>query len=401
MHDDLFHTLQEAPADPILGVSERFARDTRAEKVNLGVGAYLDANGNPTTLDVVRQEETALAGTPGGSRHYYGPMSGDAALRCAVQELLFGPESEIIRSKRAATVQTLGGTGALRLAGDLLASRLSCTVGATSNPTWDNHNALFAASGLKVLRYRYYKPEIGIDFEGLIEDLQRLPEKSVTLLHACCHNPTGYDLNCDQWHEVLEVCRKKHLIALLDIAYQGFGDGLAEDTYAVRLFARSGLNFFVSSSFSKNFGLYGERIGALTVVTQNEKESHAVLTQAENLVRCSYSNPPLHGARIVRNILTDPVKKAAWENEVTGMRQRIRTMRVTLARAMKEIGAKRDFSFIARQKGMFSYTGFTSEQIERLAGEFGIYAVQNGRICLCGLNDTNIAYVARAFAAVL
>lgn len=224
MHDDLFHTLDEAPADPILSVSARFARDNRAEKVNLGVGAYLDTNGNPTTLEVVRQEETALAGTPGGSRHYYGPMSGDAALRGAVQELLFGADSEIVRSKRAATVQTLGGTGALRLAGDLLASRLSCTVGATSNPTWDNHNALFAASGLKVLRYRYYKPEVGVDFEGLIEDLQALPEKSVTLLHACCHNPTGYDLNSDQWNEVLDVCRKNHLIALLDIAYQGFGD---------------------------------------------------------------------------------------------------------------------------------------------------------------------------------
>lgn len=401
MNEDLFSTLREAPADPILGVSERFARDTRDEKVNLGVGAYLDENGNPTTLTVVRNEETALAATAGGSRHYYGPMSGDAVLRNAVQQLLFGSESEIIRSHRAATIQTLGGTGALRLAGDLLFTRCACTVGATSNPTWGNHNALFAASGLKVLRYRYYTPKGGVDFSGLTQDLNALPDKSVVLLHACCHNPTGYDLTKAQWDEVLDICRKNHLIALLDIAYQGFGDGLVEDTYAVRLFARSGLDFCVASSFSKNFGLYGERIGALTVVTQNEKEAHAVLTNAESLVRSSYSNPPLHGARIVRNVLTDPEKKVAWEKEVAGMRNRIRTMRITLAQNIKEIGAKRDFSFITRQKGMFSYTGFTPEQIERLAREFGIYAVSNGRICLCGLNDKNIAYVAEAFSAVL
>ena len=401
MNEDLFSTLREAPADPILGVSERFARDTRDEKVNLGVGAYLDENGNPTTLTVVRNEETALAATAGGSRHYYGPMSGDAVLRNAVQQLLFGSESEIIRSHRAATIQTLGGTGALRLAGDLLFTRCACTVGATSNPTWGNHNALFAASGLKVLRYRYYTPKGGVDFSGLTQDLNALPDKSVVLLHACCHNPTGYDLTKAQWDEVLDICRKNHLIALLDIAYQGFGDGLVEDTYAVRLFARSVLDFCVASSFSKNFGLYGERIGALTVVTQNEKEAHAVLTNAESLVRSSYSNPPLHGARIVRNVLTDPEKKGAWEKEVAGMRNRIRTMRITLAQNIKEIGAKRDFSFITRQKGMFSYTGFTPEQIERLAREFGIYAVSNGRICLCGLNDKNIAYVAEAFSAVL
>ena len=401
MNEDLFSTLREAPADPILGVSERFARDTRDEKVNLGVGAYLDENGNPTTLTVVRNEETALAATAGGSRHYYGPMSGDAVLRNAVQQLLFGSESEIIRSHRAATIQTLGGTGALRLAGDLLFTRCACTVGATSNPTWGNHNALFAASGLKVLRYRYYTPKGGVDFSGLTQDLNALPDKSVVLLHACCHNPTDYDLTKAQWDEVLDICRKNHLIALLDIAYQGFGDGLVEDTYAVRLFARSGLDFCVASSFSKNFGLYGERIGALTVVTQNEKEAHAVLTNAESLVRSSYSNPPLHGARIVRNVLTDPEKKGAWEKEVAGMRNRIRTMRITLAQNIKEIGAKRDFSFITRQKGMFSYTGFTPEQIERLAREFGIYAVSNGRICLCGLNDKNIAYVAEAFSAVL
>lgn len=401
MNEDLFSTLREAPADPILGVSERFARDTRDEKVNLGVGAYLDENGNPTTLTVVRNEETALAATAGGSRHYYGPMSGDAVLRNAVQQLLFGSESEIIRSHRAATIQTLGGTGALRLAGDLLFTRCACTVGATSNPTWGNHNALFAASGLKVLRYRYYTPKGGVDFSGLTQDLNALLDKSVVLLHACCHNPTGYDLTKAQWDEVLDICRKNHLIALLDIAYQGFGDGLVEDTYAVRLFARSGLDFCVASSFSKNFGLYGERIGALTVVTQNEKEAYAVLTNAESLVRSSYSNPPLHGARIVRNVLTDPEKKGAWEKEVAGMRNRIRTMRITLAQNIKEIGAKRDFSFITRQKGMFSYTGFTPEQIERLAREFGIYAVSNGRICLCGLNDKNIAYVAEAFSAVL
>ena len=401
MNEDLFSTLREAPADPILGVSERFARDTRDEKVNLGVGAYLDENGNPTTLTVVRNEETALAATAGGSRHYYGPMSGDAVLRNAVQQLLFGSESEIIRSHRAATIQTLGGTGALRLAGDLLFTRCACTVGATSNPTWGNHNALFAASGLKVLRYRYYTPKGGVDFSGLTQDLNALPDKSVVLLHACCHNPTGYDLTKAQWDEVLDICRKNHLIALLDIAYQGFGDGLVEDTYAVRLFARSGLDFCVASSFSKNFGLYGERIGALTVVTQNEKEAYAVLTNAESLVRSSYSNPPLHGARIVRNVLTDPEKKGAWEKEVAGMRNRIRTMRITLAQNIKEIGAKRDFSFITRQKGMFSYTGFTPEQIERLAREFGIYAVSNGRICLCGLNDKTIAYVAEAFSAVL
>ena len=401
MSKTIFSAIEPAPADPILGVAVRFAADTRPFKVNLGVGAYLDENGKPVTLNVVRHEESKLAQTPGGCLHYYGPMSGNPTLRHATQELLFGADSEILSSRRAATVQSLGGTGAIRLAADILHTLCGCSVGATSNPTWGNHNSILKAAGMTAVRYRYFNPAGGVDFSGLMQDLQSLPEKSVPILHACCHNPTGYDLTQEQWKEVLSVCEKQHLIPLLDIAYQGFGEGLKEDAMAVRLFAQSGIDFLVSSSFSKNFSLYGERVGALTVVTQSESEAQKIISNAEALARSNYSNPPLHGARIVGNVLSDPQKKADWEKEVTTMRERIRNMRTALSEAVEKAGAKRDFGFITQQKGMFSFTGFTPEQIERLEKEFGIYAVKNGRICLCGLNAQNVQYVAESFAAVL
>ncbi len=397
----LFSAIEGAPLDPILSVGARIAADPREGKVNLSVGAYLDENGKPTTLKVVKDEEERLAQTEGGVRHYYGPMRGDPVLCEATQKLIFGADSEVVKSHRALTVQTLGGTGAIWLASDMMHGLCGATHGVSSNPTWENHLAIMRSSGIETKHYRYLAKDGGVDFAGLIEDLAALPKKTLTILHACCHNPTGYDLTHEQWKEVLSVCEKKDLIPLLDIAYQGFGEGLTEDAYAVRLFAESGMDFLVSSSFSKNFGLYGERVGALTLVTQNEKEANALLSNAESFVRCSYSNPPLHGASIVRAVLSDEVKRAAWEKEVNQMRERLMRMRIAFTEAMKDVGAKRDFSFVAKQRGMFSFTGLTAEQVERLAAEHGVYAVSNSRVCLCGLNESNIKRTAEAFAAVL
>ena len=400
MTDNLFAGLTPAPADPILGVTEKFRADPRPQKVNLGVGVYLTEEGKTPLLDVVKEAEVALAQS--NQPHGYIPISGLPGYCSAVQKMIFGADSEVVLSGRAVTVQTLGGTGALKVGMDLMHSVCGETHGVSSVPTWGNHNALLKLAGFKVGGYRYYDAaNDGVDFDGMMQDLRALPPKTLVILHSCCHNPTGYDLTAQQWDEVIDLCRKHNLTPFLDMAYQGFRDGLEEDAAAIHQFAKSGLDFLLSTSFSKSFNLYGERIGALTVVTQSASEAAVVLTQIKSVIRANYSNPPSHGARIVERVLSDPAKYQQWLGELTQMRTRIRTMRNMLADEMARIGAKRDFSFVTRQNGMFSFTGLSPEQIDRLAAEYGIYAVRNGRICICGLNTKNVEYVAKSIAAVL
>lgn len=400
MSDSLFSRVDAVPDDPILSLTGKFLADPRSCKVNLGVGMYLNEDGVTPVLDVVREAKEAILKDQ--QPHTYIPQTGLPLYDSVVQKLIFGSDSEIVATKRAVTVQTLGGTGALKLGVDLMRNACALTLGATSKPTWTNHNDILSLAGFKVTGYRYYNSETkSVDFEAMREDLLALPEKTLVILHACCHNPTGYDLEPSQWEEVIEICRARNLVPFLDMAYQGFKAGLEEDAQTIRLFAKSGLSFLAASSFSKSFNLYGERVGALTVVTQSEDEALRVKSHLKRCARANYSNPPSFGAHIVERVLSDPEKFAAWEKELACMRNRILKMRQALADEMLALGAKRDFSFVTRQAGMFSFTGFTPEQVDRLAEEFGIYAVRNGRICVCGLNEHNVSYVARSFTSVL
>lgn len=400
MSDSLFSRVDAVPDDPILSLTGKFLADPRSCKVNLGVGMYLNEDGVTPVLDVVREAKEAILKDQ--QPHTYIPQTGLPLYDSLVQKLIFGSDSEIVATKRAVTVQTLGGTGALKLGVDLMRSACALTLGATSKPTWTNHNDILSLAGFKVTGYRYYNSETKtVDFEAMREDLLALPENTLVILHACCHNPTGYDLEPSQWEEVIEICRARNLVPFLDMAYQGFKAGLEEDAQTIRLFAKSGLSFLTASSFSKSFNLYGERVGALTVVTQSEDKALRVKSHLKRCARANYSNPPSFGARIVERVLSDPEKFAAWEKELAFMRNRILKMRQALADEMLALGAKRDFSFVTRQAGMFSFTGFTPEQVDRLAEEFGIYAVRNGRICVCGLNEHNVSYVARSFTSVL
>lgn len=400
MSDSLFSRVDAVPDDPILSLTGKFLADPRSCKVNLGVGMYLNEDGVTPVLDVVREAKEAILKDQ--QPHTYIPQTGLPLYDSVVQKLIFGSDSEIVATKRAVTVQTLGGTGALKLGVDLMRSACALTFGATSKPTWTNHNDILSLAGFKVTGYRYYNSETKtVDFEAMREDLLALPENTLVIMHACCHNPTGYDLEPSQWEEVIEICRARNLVPFLDMAYQGFKAGLEEDAQTIRLFAKSGLSFLAASSFSKSFNLYGERVGALTVVTQSEEEALRVKSHLKRCARANYSNPPSFGARIVERVLSDPENFAAWEKELACMRNRILKMRQALADEMLALGAKRDFSFVTRQAGMFSFTGFTPEQVDRLAEEFGIYAVRNGRICVCGLNEHNVSYVARSFTSVL
>ncbi len=400
MTDTLFSGIVSAPADPILGVSEKFKADPRPEKVNLSVGMYLNEEGKTPILNVVKEAEAALA--QAAIAHTYIPMSGLPGYDKVVQQMVFGADSEVVLSGRAATIQSLGGTGALKVGMDFMHHVVGCTIGSTSKPTWGNHNSLLGMAGYEVRGYRYFDAANGgIDYAGMMEDLKALPAKTLVVLHSCCHNPTGYDLTQAQWKEVIEVCQKGGLIPFLDMAYQGFREGLKQDAMAIRMFAESGMSFLVATSYSKSFNLYCERIGALTVVTQSAAEAAIVLSQLKSVIRCNYSNPPAYGGRIVMHVLSDPARFAMWEEEVAGMRLRIKQMRKALADELARIGAKRDFSFITQQAGMFSFTGLSPEQVARLADEFGVYAVKNGRICICGLTTRNVEYAAKAIASVL
>ena len=399
MTDNLFAQVAAAPEDPILGVGQQFRADPRANKVNLSVGVYQTEEGKIPVLRSVREAETRLynACRP----HGYGPISGNPDLGRYIQALLFGEDSEIIRTGRACTVQSLGGTGAVKLAADLLHVVLGKTKAATSVPTWGNHNTIMRQAGFDLSHYAYYNKADGtIAYEQLVGDLRALPPGTVVVLHACCHNPTGLDFTAEQWQEILDTVIARGLVPLLDIAYQGFGSGLEEDAASIRMFAKSGISFLVASSFSKSFSLYGERVGGLTVVCQNADEAARVLSQIKQMARANYSNPPTFGGNLVAEVLGDAALTAQWKEDLTAMRIRIRQMRDRLAAAMAELGSPRDFSFVQKQNGMFSFTGFTAEQVEQLKKEFGIYAVSNGRICICGLNTRNVDYVARAFTEI-
>lgn len=389
-----------APRDPILGLNEAFNADARGNKVNLGVGVYCDDNGKIPLLAAVRAaEKTRLEAMPARG---YQPIEGPASYNQAVQNLLFGNESPLLKDGRVVTIEALGGTGALKVGADYLRRLLPEAAVYISDPSWENHRALFESAGFRVENYPYYDAATrGVNFAGMQSCLQALPAGSIVVLHACCHNPTGADLSEAQWKEVVGTVRARGLVAFIDMAYQGFADGIEPDALALKLFADSGLQFFVSSSFSKSFSLYGERVGALSIVTASKEESVRVLSQVKRIVRTNYSNPPTHGGAVVAAVLASPELRKTWEDELAGMRDRIRAMRTGLVEKLKARGVSQDFSFVAQQRGMFSYTGLTSDQVERLKTEFGIYAVSTGRICLAALNTKNLDYVADAIAAVI
>ncbi|MBB6341788.1 aromatic-amino-acid transaminase [Pseudomonas fluvialis] len=396
----LFSAVEMAPRDPILGLNEAFNADTRANKINLGVGVYFTDEGRIPLLRAVAEAEKAriAAHAPRG----YLPIEGIASYDSAVQKLLFGADSPLLAEGRVVTTQSIGGTGALKSGADFLKRLLPNATVAISDPSWENHRALFESAGFPVQNYRYYDAAShGVNRAGLLEDLKNLPARSIIVLHACCHNPTGVDLSLDDWKAVLEVLREREHVPFLDIAYQGFGDGIEEDASAVRLFAESGLNFFVSSSFSKSFSLYGERVGALSIVTNSKEEAGRVLSQVKRVIRTNYSNPPTHGATVVGNVLNSPELRAMWEQELGEMRQRIRGMRQAFVEQLSAVAPQHDFSFVTRQRGMFSYSGLNAAQVERLKDEYAIYAVGTGRICVAALNSHNLANVTQAIAKVL
>ncbi|MDQ5881472.1 MAG: aromatic-amino-acid transaminase [Pseudomonadota bacterium] len=400
MSSSIFAAVEMAPRDPILGLNESFNADTRTTKVNLGVGVYFDDNGKIPLLAAVKAAEDARvkAALPRG----YQPIEGAPAYNQAVQNLLFGKDSALLANGQVITAQALGGTGALKIGADYL-KRLSPNAKVyISDPSWENHRALFESAGFVVENYPYYDAATrGVNFDGMKACLNGLPAGSIIILHACCHNPTGADLSDAQWQEVVELCRSRSLVPFLDMAYQGFADGIDADAVAVRAFSASGLQFFVSSSFSKSFSLYGERVGALSIVTAGKDESARVMSQVKRVIRTNYSNPPIHGGALVAAVLSTPELRQQWETELAGMRDRIRAMRTGLVDAIKAAGVAQDFSFVVQQRGMFSYTGLSAAQVEVLKNDFGIYAVSTGRICLAALNTKNIGYVAGAIAKVL
>lgn len=400
MSSSIFAAVEMAPRDPILGLNEAFNADTRSTKVNLGVGVYFTDEGKIPLLGAVKAAEKArLEAAPARG---YQPIEGAAAYNNAVAALLFGNDSPLLANGQTLTVEALGGTGALKVGADYLKRLLPNATVYISDPSWENHRALFEAAGFPVNNYAYYDASTrGVNFEGMLADLRKMPAQSIVVLHACCHNPTGADLTASQWEQVVAAVKERNLVAFMDMAYQGFADGIKEDAVALDLFAASGLQFLVSSSFSKSFSLYGERVGALTIVAASKDEASRVLSQVKRVVRTNYSNPPTHGGAIVAAVLASPELRKQWEEELAGMRLRIREMRKGLVEKLAARGVKQDFSFVLKQRGMFSYTGLSAEQVERMKTEFGVYAVSTGRVCIAALNSKNIDYVADAIASVL
>jgi aromatic-amino-acid transaminase len=389
-----------APRDPILGLTEAFNADVNPRKVNLGVGVYYDENGKVPLLECVRRAENMLF-EQAAPRNYL-PIDGLPAYDRAVRELVFGPESAALKENRIVTVQTLGGTGGLKVGADFLRRVAPSAEAWISDPTWENHRGLFENAGFKVQAYAYYDAKThGVNFDGMLAALRSMPTGSVVVLHACCHNPTGADLSSVQWESVIREVASRGLIPFLDIAYQGFGEGLEADGAAVRGFVRAGIPVFVSSSFSKSLSLYGERVGSLSVVASSAEEAERVLSQLKRLVRTNYSNPPTHGGRIVATVLTTPALRSLWEQELGAMRERIREMRRQLVAKLATRLSKPDFSFIERQRGMFSYTGLTREQVVRLREEHAVYMIESGRVCVAALNGKNIDYSADCIARVV
>ncbi|QTN25859.1 aspartate/tyrosine/aromatic aminotransferase [Rhizobacter sp. AJA081-3] len=395
----MFAAVELAPRDPILGLNEQFASDPNPAKVNLGVGVYYDDDGKLPLLKCVQEAEKLMMEAP--KARGYLPIDGIAAYDKAVQGLVFGADSAAVKAGRIATVQALGGTGGLKLGADFIKRINPGAKVLISDPSWENHRALFESAGFKVENYPYYDAKTkGVDFAGMLGALNAAPAGTVVVLHACCHNPTGYDISADQWSQVVQAVKARGLVAFLDMAYQGFGEGIAEDGAVIGQFMDAGLDFFVATSFSKSFSLYGERVGALSVVCESKDEADRVLSQLKRVIRTNYSNPPIHGAQVVAMVLTTPALRAMWEEELAGMRVRIKQMRQALQTKLAAAGVKQDISFITRQKGMFSYSGLNKEQMQRLRGEFGIYGVDSGRICVAALNSKNIDAVVSAIAKV-
>lgn len=390
--------LAPMPDDPILGLVSLYQADERPNKVNLGVGVYLNEAGKVPLLEVVEEAERRMT-----NRHQprtYMPMSGLPAYCQAVQKLVLGKDHPAVAAGTIATVQTLGGTGALQLGAAFAHQFLGIQESVVSDPTWGNHIAIFKADGLSVGKYPYLSADrSAVDFDAMIKALKVLPPKTLVLLHGCCHNPTGLDLTHEEWREVAQVVAEKDLLPLIDMAYQGFGDGIEEDAYAIRLFAELGLTFMAATSCSKNFGLYGERVGALHIYCGTQESTAVVLSILKRIVRQEYSNPPCHGGQIVAEVLADPALEAAWRKEVDGMRARIHAMRTALFEAGKAEGV--DMSFAVKQKGMFSFTDLAPEEMDVLREEHAVYGVRNGRICIAGLNLRNVSVAAKAIADVI
>ena len=396
----LFSAVEMAPRDPILGLNEQYAADTNPAKVNLGVGVYYDDNGKLPLLACVQAAEKTMMDKP--TARGYLPIDGIVAYDAAVKALVFGAESEAVKSGRVATIQALGGTGGLKVGADFLKHLNPNAKVLISDPSWENHRALFTNAGFKVESYRYYDAQTrDLNFAGMLADLNAAAAGTVAVLHACCHNPTGYDITPAQWDQVVTVVKANKLVAFLDMAYQGFAYGLAEDGAAVQKFVDAGLTFFVSTSFSKSFSLYGERVGALSVLCENKEEAGRVLSQLKIVIRTNYSNPPTHGGAIVAAVLANPELRALWEKELGEMRVRIKSMRQMLVDGLKAAGVKQDMSFITRQIGMFSYSGLSKDQMVRLRNEFGVYGTDTGRMCVAALNSKNIAHVCASIAKVL
>jgi aromatic-amino-acid transaminase len=396
----LFSAVEMAPRDPILGLNEQYNADTNPNKVNLGVGVYFDDNGKLPLLQCVQAFEKTMMDKP--TARGYLPIDGIAAYDAAVKSLVFGADSEPVKSGRVATVQAIGGTGGLKVGADFLKRLNPAAKVLISDPSWENHRALFTNAGFTVESYRYYDEATrGLNFAGMLADLKAAPAGTVVVLHACCHNPTGYDITAAQWDEVIAVVKANQLTPFLDMAYQGFGYGILEDGAVIGKFVAAGLDFFVSTSFSKSFSLYGERVGALSVLCANKDEAAKVLSQLKVVIRTNYSNPPTHGGAIVAGVLGNPELRALWESELGEMRVRIKAMRQKLVDGLKAAGVKQDMSFITQQIGMFSYSGLSKDQMVRLRSEFGVYGTDTGRMCVAALNSKNVDYVCACIAKVV
>jgi aromatic-amino-acid transaminase len=396
----MFQHITPYAGDPIFAIVEAFQRDPRPGKVNLSIGIYFDEEGRLPVLPSVQQAEARILAA-GGAKSYL-PMEGDAAARAQVQALLFGAGHPAVTSGRIATIQTVGSSGGLRVGADFLKAWLPDSAVWVSDPTWDNHRSMFEGSGFAVHTYPYYDAATGgLRFEAMLEVLRTLPARSIVLLHACCHNPTGVDLTPAQWDAIVPVLRERELLPYVDLAYQGFGDGMHEDAYAVRALADAGIVFFVANSFSKSMSVYGERCGALSVVCADAAEAALVLGQLKFTVRRNYSSPAIHAGQIVAHVLGDADLRATWEAEVGAMRERIARMRRSLHGVLAAKLPGRDFSYFLTQRGMFSYTGLAPAQVDRLRDEFGVYLVRSGRMCVAGLNAGNVERTAEAMAAVL
>jgi aromatic-amino-acid transaminase len=396
----MFSTVEMAPKDPIFGLIEQFTQDTKPSKVNLAIGVYCDDNGKLPLLKCVQEAEKRIAADP--KARGYLPMDGMAAYDSAVKSLVFGADSAIVKEGRVGTAQSIGGTGGLKIGADFLKKYYPASKLLISDPSWENHRSLFTAAGFTVESYPYYDAaKRGINFDGMLAALNAAAPKTIVLLHACCHNPTGYDLTPAQWDQIIAVIKAKDLVSFLDMAYQGFGFGIAEDGAVIAKFVAAGLDFFVSTSFSKSFSLYGERVGALSVACASKEECDRVMSQIKLVIRTNYSNPPTHGASVCATVLNTPELRTLWEGELAEMRVRIKAMRQSFVEKLKTAGVTADMSFITQQVGMFSYSGLTKDQMVRLRTEFGVYGTDTGRMCVAALNSKNIDYVCASIAKVM